>query len=368
MPAPRPNIQALAPYTPGEQPTWQDTGRPERPVIKLNTNENPYPPSPPVMRAIADVPAEALRLYPPPRADRFRAAAAAAHGLTPDHVIATNGGDELLRMLIATWLTPGTSATLGVTHPSYSLYSVLTDIHGVGTHAVDRDPDTLAPPPVAELAAAWNDANCPLAFFVNPHAPSGRLESLDDLTRLADTFDGLLLIDEAYVDFAPHDAVPLVAAGRDDVVLLRSLSKGYGLAGLRFGYGIAHPDVIRTLDAVRDSYNTDVLAQVAATAALTHRDLARQTWQNVIAERERTTARLTDAGWTVLPSHSNFVLCTPPAGAPDAADLHAALKRRDILIRHFNTPPIAGRLRISIGTPEQMDQLITALNEILGNP
>ncbi|MEM6392204.1 MAG: aminotransferase class I/II-fold pyridoxal phosphate-dependent enzyme [Planctomycetota bacterium] len=368
MPYERDNIAALAPYVPGEQPSWADTAHPVRPTLKLNTNENPYPPADPVLNTIRELPAEALRLYPPPRADAFRQAAAAVHdpthSLTPDHILATNGGDELLRLLITTTCPPaGMRAGIGATSPTYSLYPVLAAIHPAPLTEIPRDSDTFAPPPAQALAHAWNDAGCSLAFFVNPHAPSGRLESLDYLRTLADQFEGLLVIDEAYVDFAPRHAIPLVQERRKNVVILRSLSKGYALAGLRFGYAIAHPDRITALDKARDSYNTDILSQVAATAALQHRDLAEQSWQAVISERTRLTDALTAAGWRTWPSHSNFILTQPPQPSPaKAKSIYEDLKANDILIRYFNTPGLADKLRISIGTPDQTTQLLTALN------
>ncbi len=369
MPAPRDNIARLHAYTPGEQPSWRDTADPVEPVIKLNTNENPYPPSDAVLEAIRRLPAEALRLYPPPTAERFRRAAGEAHGLSPEHIIATNGGDELLRLLITCYCaaTSGTPATkaggIGVTRPTYSLYPVLADIHGTPVTEVERDRNTFAPPSAEDLAARWNDAGCALAFLVNPHAPSGRFESREYLETLAEHFRGLLVIDEAYVDFAPADAVPLIASGRDGVVLLRSLSKGYSLAGLRFGYGIAHPDVVATLDKARDSYNTDILGQVAATAAITHRDDARKSWASVVAERAALTEALRQRGFVVLDSHTNFVLATPPTGC-DAAGLYASLKQRNILIRYFSDAVLADRVRITVGTPEQNTQLLEAIDAI----
>ncbi|MEM1213218.1 MAG: aminotransferase class I/II-fold pyridoxal phosphate-dependent enzyme, partial [Planctomycetota bacterium] len=276
---------------------------------------------------------------------------------------ATNGGDELLRLMITTTSPPaGMRAGIGATPPTDSLYPVEAAIHPAPLTEVPRDPDTFAPPPAQTRAHAWNDAGCALAFFVNPHAPSGRIESLDYLRTLADHFEGLLVIDEAYVDFAPHHAIPLIQERRKNLVILRSLSKGYALAGLRFGYAIAHPDRITTLDKARDSYNTDILSQVAATAALTHRDAAKQTWQAVIEQRTRLTDALNAAGWRTWPSHSNFILTQPPnPSAGEARAIYEALKVDDILIRYFNTPGLADKLRISIGTPDQTTQLLSAL-------
>lgn len=198
-----------------------------------------------------------------------------------------------------------------------------------------------------------------------PARPSGRLTSLEQLEAIAREFRGVLLIDEAYVDFATHDALPLVRKNLRNVLLLRTLSKGYSLAGLRFGYGLGHPDLIAALDKARDSYNTDVLSQAAAKAAIEHRDEAAETWRKVIAERARLTQSLSNLGFTVLPSQANFVLATPPAGGPNAANLYESLKKRDIFVRYFDQDRLRDKLRITIGTPEQNDELTAAIEELL---
>jgi len=363
------------------------TGKPpaDGGVIKLNTNENPYPPHDAVVQAIRSVPAEALRLYPPAAASRFRGVAAGVHGLDASQVIATNGGDELLRLLVTCYCEPGGHAPvgrggIGVLEPTYSLYPVLAAIHDCAVTAVPRGEGYALPDP-AEVAAAWNDAGCRVGFVVNPHAPSGRLEPVASLAALAACFRGLLVVDEAYVDFAERDAVELLTTrGLRNVLLLRSLSKGYALAGLRFGYGLADAAVIATLDKARDSYNTDVLSQHAATAALEHRDAAAETWAAVKRDRAALTAALRQRGWAVADSQSNFILCTPPgsntpgsntpgsntpgSGAPGARSIYEALKAKGILIRYFKTPGLDDKLRISIGTPAQHEALLHAIDNI----
>ncbi len=358
-PEPRPNIAALHAYAPGEQP-----GQASR-VIKLNTNENPYPPAPAVLQAIASVTAEQLRQYPSPTAAGFRAAAAERHGLTPEHVIATNGGDELLRLLLTTFCTPSRGqgrGGVGYAEPSYSLYPVLAAIHDTPLTTVSLNDDWTLP---EDYAARLNAAGCAVAFVVNPHAPSGRWSAAEVLGPVADAFDGVLVIDEAYVDFAPGDCVSLLRECQN-VVLLRSLSKGYGLAGLRFGYGLADPALIAAMDKARDSYNTDAVSQAAAVAALRDQGYAQSTWQRVVDERARLTDALTQRGFAVHPSHSNFVLATPPAvrtGA-DARTLYAGLKQRGILVRYFDAPRLDDKLRITVGTPEQDDALLAALDAL----
>jgi len=363
MPAERDNIQRLEPYVPGEQPTFRETAGTGG-VIKLNTNENPYPPSPRVLEAVRTLDAEALRLYPPPDAKWFRAAAAEVHGVTPGQVIATNGGDELLRLLVTVYCEPSQAGGgIGMTRPSYSLYGVLADIHDTPVTVVDRGTDFALPD---DLADRWNAAGCRLGFLVNPHAPSGRFESIDTLRDLAARFDGVLVVDEAYVDFAPANALDLIRddAAMPNVVILRSLSKGYALAGLRFGYGLSSEAVIAMLDKARDSYNTDILGQVAAAAAVEDQAYARQTWDAVCAERAVLTAALRERGFTVPESHTNFLL----AGVPDssgmpAPQIYEKLKAANILIRYFSTPGLDDKIRITIGTPEQNQALLAALDE-----
>ncbi|MEM6460085.1 MAG: histidinol-phosphate transaminase [Planctomycetota bacterium] len=354
----RDNIERLDAYVPGEQPGYAQTSGGGAVVLKFNTNESPYPPSDAVLRAVRGLSAEALRLYPPADAAEFRAAAAAAHGLTPGHVIATNGGDELLRLLITVFCEPGNGG-IGTTAPSYTLYPVLAAIQDTPVCVVDRVGDDFALP--GDLAQRWNDAGCRLAFLVNPHAPTGRLEPLDTVRALAEAFDGLLVVDEAYVDFAEGDALPLLRdEARGDVVILRSLSKGYGLAGLRFGYGLADPTIIATLDKARDSYNTDIVAQVAATAAVRDVDYARSTWQKVIDERARLTGELRRRGFAVPDSASNFVLAAVPGGGAARAEaIYRHCKTHGVLIRYFgNQPRLGDRLRITVGTPAQTDRLL----------
>lgn len=378
MPTPRDNIQALTAYTPGEQ---LDTAV----VTKLNTNENPYPPSHRVMDAIRNLRPEQLRVYPPPLAQPFRAAAAELHNLSPHNVIATNGGDELLRLILTCYCqptaaippsapnaprgnpqpnrhrldTPAVSRGLGVTEPTYSLYPVLAAIQDTPVTRIDRlDDFALA----NDTIDRWNDAGCSVGMIVNPHAPTGRYESLDTLRELATQFRGLLLIDEAYIDFAPGDAVDLVREELDNVIILRSLSKGYSLAGLRFGYGIAHRGVIAALDKARDSYNTDALSQAAAVAAIADQAYARSTWDKVIEQRDRLTSELRQRGFVVLDSQSNFVLATPPDKAR-ALDLYTHLKASNLLVRYFNAPRLDDKLRITVGTEDQVTQLLNAIDQ-----
>jgi histidinol-phosphate aminotransferase len=353
----RANIAHMHGYVPGKQPASSET-------VKLNTNENPYPPCEAVMRELAAIPADVLRRYPPPSAEPFRERAAALHGLGKDQVVAVNGGDELLRLVLTTFVDPG--APIGVIEPSYSLYPVLAQIHDSPVVRADAEPDWSWP---ADLAELMNSAGVQLLLVVNPHAPSGVLAPAARVAELARDFRGVLLVDEAYVDFVDpeleHDVVALIAR-HDNLIVLRTLSKGYSLAGLRFGYGLgAAPLIAPLLWKTRDSYNVDVIAQRLATAALAAREDASETWRKVRRERDQVSHFLQQLGFTLAGvSQSNFVLATVPAHA-SAPALQQALEQRGVLVRYFAEPRLLNALRITIGTSEQNNRLLSELGDLL---
>ncbi|HVT79574.1 MAG TPA: histidinol-phosphate transaminase [Phycisphaerae bacterium] len=354
MPRPlRPNVLAASGYVPGEPPADTTT-------IKLNTNENPYPPSPRVMEAIRAITPEQLRRYPNPSARPFREAAATVHGVTPDEILAFNGGDEFLSVAIRA--AAGERDAVAFLEPSYSLYPVLTEINGSRAIRLryDIQGDAWA------LPASIESTPAKLLLIVNPNAPSGHLDPLERLADIARRFPGLLLIDEAYVDFAPRTALPLVREF-PNVLLLRTLSKGYSLAGLRFGYAIGNAGLLRQIEKVRDSYPVDAVAIAAGTAAIQDQPYARATWEKVIAERTRLTAELRALGFSMPDSQSNFLLATVPAGPgkPPARQIYESLKSRGILVRYWDLPHIADKLRITIGTPDQNNKLLTELKTLL---
>lgn len=352
----RRNIARMHGYTPGEQPDADTT-------IKLNTNENPYPPSPAVAAALAAVDYTALRRYPPPLATGFRAAAARLHGVDPANIIPTNGGDELLRLAITTFVDSG--SCIATTLPSYSLYSVLADVQACPLIEIPLLDDWSMPPDFLARALA---ANAKMIILVNPHAPTGKLLSTQTLAQLATQFPGVLLVDEAYVDFIDpaleYDSVALIRE-HENILLLRTLSKGYSLAGLRFGYGIGAASLIHPmLYKTRDSYNTDLIAQRLATAALESVEYARGTWQQVREQRQRMRAELDNLGLATTASQSNFLLTTIPEEV-GAAALYEALKARHILVRYFDQDRLRNRLRITVGTAAENDTLLAALRSLL---
>lgn len=349
-------VRHMAGYVPGEQPT--DSG-----IIKLNTNENPWPPSPRVIDALATVSAESLRRYPSPSAAAFLAEAATLHGVDTDQLVATNGGDELLRLAITTFVPPG--RPIGIAEPSYSLYPILAAIHDSPVHRVALDDDWSLP---AGFPDELNAAGVPLTLLVNPHAPSGRLLNAAAIARLADALEGVLLVDEAYVDFTDpdHDVVSLIAH-HDNLMILRTLSKGYSLAGLRLGYGIGPASLIQPIAAkTRDSYSVDAVADQLGAAALADPETARASWASVRRERQRLTDTLRGWGFGVPDSQANFCLAQVPTDAHrSAASIYAGLKHDGILVRHFDTPRLQDQLRISVGTPAQNDALLESLQRQL---
>ena len=349
MPLVRENIIRMAGYVPGEQPG-------DISVIKLNTNENPYPPSPRVLEAVQQITAEQLRRYPSPDARTFREAAAQVHGISPDMILCTNGGDELLSLVFRACV--GTADHVAFLDPSYSLYPVLATMQDAekiilpyrinGTHWE-------FPPEIFNL-------NAKLLLIVNPNAPSGTLADLPTLSRVIRGFRGVVLLDEAYVDFAPTSALPLVRE-YDNVIILRSMSKGYGLAGMRFGYGIAQVSLLAELHKVRDSYPCDAVAIAAATAAITDQAYAAGTWEKIKHQRVNISAALRGMGFTLPDSYSNFVLAQAPANV-NAGELYQRLKTGNILVRYFNLPGLTDKLRITVGTAEQTAALLTALKTL----
>jgi histidinol-phosphate aminotransferase len=344
IPFVRPTIRAMDGYTPGEQPA------PGSRVVKLNTNENPFPPSPKVMQAIREIEPELLRRYPNPTADAFRAAAAAALDLRPDMILAGNGSDDVLAIAIATFLGPGD--LLAYPDPTYSLYPVLAELAEVKIATVPWDRDWALP--TDALLATRARA----IFLANPNAPSGTFVSPQRIDDLAGKFPGVVLVDEAYVDFADDDCLPLVKK-HDNLVVTRSLSKSYGLAGLRFGYAVAQPQVIAEMNKARDSYPCDAISIAAATAAVMDQEYAKFTWDYVRSERQRISAELTQLGWTVLPSQANFILAAVPDGR--GREAYLGLKQQGILVRHFDKPGLADKIRITIGQSHENNALLAGI-------
>jgi histidinol-phosphate aminotransferase len=342
----RKNIAKMAGYVPGFQP--ED----ERSWIKLNTNENPYPPSPRVIEAILAEAGSDLRKYPDARSRRAREAAARLYGFDPDWVIMANGSDEVLNNLIRAFADEGEE--IAYVHPSYSYYATLAEIQGAKVRTFGLTDDR-------RIEGFPERYDGKLFFLTSPNAPLGLSFAPDYIEELARRCDGMLVVDEAYADFAVDNALDLVRR-YDNVVVTRTLSKSYSLAGMRLGLAVARPQVIEALDKIRDHYNLDRLAQAAATAALEDQAYFRDCVSQIVAIRENFIVELRQMGYEVLPSSGNYVFASPPDR--DGKRVYEALFSRRILVRHFSDPLLAHGLRISIGTQEEMRALLTALKEI----
>ncbi|HXH04156.1 MAG TPA: histidinol-phosphate transaminase [Candidatus Competibacteraceae bacterium] len=345
-----PLVHRLVPYVPGEQPKLDN-------LVKLNTNENPYGPSPKVLEAIRQELSEALRLYPDPQAERLKQAIADYYGVTPAQVFVGNGSDEVLAHVFHGLLQH--SAPILFPDVTYSFYPVYCRLYGVD----------YTPMPLAEdftlRVADYVRPNGGI-IFPNPNAPTGCLLPLADIEwLLARNSESVVVIDEAYVDFGGESAITLVAR-YPNLLVTQTLSKSRSLAGLRVGLAVGHPELIEALERIKNSFNSyplDRLAIAGAVAAFADRDYFEQTRRAVIDSRTRLVAGLQALGFEVLPSAANFVFARYPGH--DAAALAAALRERRIIVRHFRQPRIEQFLRISVGTPEQNQTLLQALRQCL---
>jgi histidinol-phosphate aminotransferase len=341
----RKSLQGFRPYVPGEQPPDGEGW------VKLNTNESPLPPSPRVIQAIKDSANEALRLYPSPTAAPAREAIARRFGLEPAQVTVGNGGDELIELCFRAFADAGDRVAFPT--PTYPLLEPLCRIHEVAPSPHPTETFT-------ELPVSLGADPAPLKFIVNPNSPTGALFDAAAVEAAASASSGIVAIDEAYVDFAPHSALGLLS-DHDNVVLLRTFSKSYGLAGLRIGFALGPREVIEALDSVKDSYNVDRLAIVAAVAAVEDEEHHKRLVGEVVRNREQLARELTELGFEVVPSSTNFVFAKPPQ---PALQLVEALREQRILVRHYDREPIAGWIRVTVGTREQHEKLLAALREI----
>ncbi len=358
----RPLVQALHPYVPGEQPKI-------RSLIKLNTNENPYPPSPKVLKATRDAVDERLRLYPNPAASALREKLAKLHQCAPENIIVGNGSDELLALAVRAFVEPAeqtkpalSASTVQYFTPSYSLYPVLAETHGAQTKAVQLGPD-FALPSVKELKQSrpW-DFQAALTFVTTPNAPSGRGYSTVELDALCGAHRGVMVLDEAYVDFAKENAAVL-ALRHAHVIVARTFSKAYSLCFQRVGYFIANPELVSALDKMRDSYNVNGLGQIAAMATLDDLPYYRRNFQRVVGTRERLSDELRALGFQVFPSSTNFIFARPPGFS--AAQWLEKLRLNRILVRWFSYPETREYLRITVGTNRETDMLLKVVRKLL---
>ncbi len=358
VPQPLPHVEQLHAYVPGKQPKGSGW-------VKLNTNENPFPPSPRIAPAI-QAEFEALRLYPDPLSGRLRSALARQHGLVDEQVICGNGSDDLLNLIFRAFCQPGTTAA-AMLEPSYSLYPVLAAAQNCQIAKVPLFPNGTAQARQRLDLDAIAATGARVFFLTSPNAPTGIAFGNRAIAQLAEAFDGLLVVDEAYADFAEENAVELLDA-HPNILVTRSFSKSYGLAGLRIGYALGHPGLIAALDKVRDSYNLDRIAQAAALAALEDRDYFGAIIGKIRQIRDYYLAEFRQRGWDTFDSQANFIFTAPcdPQGHTGEATARALadhLAEHKILVRHFPShPQTAPYLRISIGTEDEMLTLSEAID------
>ena len=339
-------LQGFEAYVPGEQPPdaagW----------VKLNTNESPLPPSPNVIEAIKAAADDSLRLYPSPTAAPAREAIARRFDVDPSQVIVGNGGDELIELCFRAFA--GAGDRVAYPTPTYPLLDPLCRIH-------EAVPSTHPTEEFAELPPSLGPDPAPLKFIVNPNSPTGVLFGERFIEAAVVASVGVVVIDEAYVDFAPQSCLALMRR-HPHVLLLRTFSKSYGLAGMRIGFGLGSKDLIESLDSVKDSYNVDRLAIAAAVAAIEDDEHHQRLVDEVVRNRVQLEDALSELGFDVVPSAANFVFARPPK---PASEVVAALRERKILVRHYDREPIAGWIRITVGTREQHETLLATLKEIL---
>ena len=337
------SVRKLEAYTPGEQPKAKN-------VVKLNTNENPYPPSPKCAIVLKGFDLDRLRRYPDPVFTALRTRLARIWKTTPERIFIGNGSDEILTLAAKAFVED--NEAIGSLDPSYSLYKTLAAIRNVPFTPTPLKPDF-----------TWDGKikGAPALFLLtNPNAPTGVFTPLERIAKAAKHFRGVLLVDEAYADFAKTNGVALATAQTNrNVIVMRTLSKSFSLAGLRLGYCIGPEDLIAALYKVKDSYNVDALAQAVALAALNDLPWMRANVAKVRRTRTRVAKELTRRGWDVLPSESNFLFARP-AHRPASA-LFEALRAQNIFVRYFKGPRTGDRLRITIGTDDEMATLLAAL-------
>uniref|UniRef100_UPI003B02B3F3 histidinol-phosphate transaminase n=1 Tax=Methylobacterium sp. TaxID=409 RepID=UPI003B02B3F3 len=344
----RPEISAMLGYVPGEQP---NAGK----IIKLNTNENPYPPSDKAVLAIQRAAEQSLTRYPDALATAFRMRAAQLLGVPAEWILCGNGSDDILTIVTRAMVASG--QRLRLPYPSYVLYRTLADIQGARSEEVHFDRDWTLP-------QAFGDPGQDLrvVYLPNPNSPSGTVVPPERILELADRLTCPLLVDEAYADFATVNCVDLVGKN-EKIMVSRSLSKSYSLAGLRFGYLVAQPSIIEQLTKVKDSYNCDALSIAGATAAIDDQEWLRTNVARICETRGRLEAGLAQLGFSVQPSQANFVWCTHPRQSHQ--DLYEHLKGQGILVRYMDYPEWGDGLRISVGTDDQIDVLLSLLGSFV---
>ncbi|MCS7089180.1 MAG: histidinol-phosphate transaminase [Verrucomicrobiota bacterium] len=365
----RPLVRNLRPYVPGEQPRTKG-------LIKLNTNENPYPPSPRVLEALRAAVDGRLRLYPDPKADQLRGKLARLHGCDVDQIIVGNGADEILRLAVQAfvepvatqrgplsrryWVPPAPSLVQSFV-PSYTLYPVLAAQHGALFNPVPLQMDYALPEPSQLRTLKEWQPRAALTLITTPNAPSGRGYATAAIEAICTRTKGVVLLDETYVDFAPENALRLALA-LPNVIVCRSFSKAYSLCFLRVGYAVGPKHLIQAMHNLRDSYNVNGLGQIAAEATLEDLPYYQDRFRRIVETRDWTAQQLGALGFRVFPSQTNFLWARPPG--PMASEWYHRLRENRILVRWFDAPELSDYLRISVGTPEEMETLVKTVKRL----
>ncbi|MBR5900887.1 histidinol-phosphate transaminase [bacterium] len=339
----RKSVLAMQGYVPGRQPKGS--------FVKLNANENPYPPSPKALEALGQMTGDKVRLYPSSSAEELRKAAAEVFGVPFDCIVAGNGSDDIFTMIIRSILDEGD--TLAVVDPTYTLYETLAEIQGAKT---ERHP-------LAEdyaLPESFFESGAKLKILPNPNAQTGTLFPEADIIRLCESAQGIVVIDEAYALFAGTSSVPLLKRFKN-LVVTRTMSKSHSLAGMRVGFGMSSPEIIEAFMKVKDSYNLNAASQLMAAAAIKDTEYTAGVVAKLNETRNFFAKELVSLGWQVAPSHGNFLLAKPEKGS--AAEIVDYLEKEGYLVRHFETPRLKDKIRFSIGTKEQMERLIELLKK-----
>ncbi|MEC9093583.1 MAG: histidinol-phosphate transaminase [Planctomycetota bacterium] len=336
-------------YVSGEQPA---SGK----FIKLNTNENPFPPSTKVIAALHEAVTQGLNVYPDASAKAFRISAAGLLGLQPENLICGNGSDDILTILTRTFVSAGSK--IRIPYPSYVLYKTLAAIQGARTEEFKFEKDWSISSDFGK-----QDDDLKLVFLPNPNSPSGTVIDRDTLIEIASSLECPLVLDEAYADFAKSHAVDLVSRC-ENIIVTRTLSKSYALAGLRFGFAIAHPSIIEQLEKVKDSYNCDAISIAGATAAINDQSWLAENTEKIVNLRNDLWKELIRLGFEAVPSEANFIWCRHAGHS--SKSLYEQLKQNHILVRYMDYPDWGDGLRVSVGTASQISALVTILESIIG--
>ncbi|MDR1384589.1 MAG: histidinol-phosphate transaminase [Planctomycetaceae bacterium] len=352
----RPEIHAMAGYVPGEQPKRNGT-------VKLNTNENPYRASEKAYDAIREIcdsrnNASGLSRYPNPPAQPFREAAAEIYGVEPETVLCGNGSDDILTILTRTFV--GSGELIRLPRPSYILYASLAEIQGARYEEILFDENWRLPPAFAEAKDGLK-----LVFLPNPNSPSGTVLSKGTILEIAERLPCPLIVDEAYADFSEFHCIDLVSQ-RENIIVTRTLSKAYALAGLRFGYLFAPPNLVEQMLKVKDSYNCDALSIAAATAAICDTEWQQENRRTILATRKRLTEGMRTLGFAVPDSQANFIWCVHPSlKTASHKPIYEYLKQNGYLVRYMNYGVSGDGLRISVGTDEQIDECLALIRQFV---